>query len=506
MNQNVVVQKPHVALTLLELANWLSQGRLVLPGARFQEIDSRSGDTISFYRAQVFGMFGGLPFVDGSESQSFFVARVRKLSTRYLCETSGIEYVTEIEDLEALFPVSEDGAQIFKATERIPGVVLHNAIFDSIWNDFFLDRHAFIAVNTAYDFARRFLSVERPIEGSDRWDRLTNLVKAADPNLPINDLDPLGQLYFRVIRYRRPTDRPDRYNDESVASVFADFFRCALDDEETELRNECRRFHSDTRGKPEATIRALIETDEFRKILKGLEERFGADSESDLIGVLFFLLIRLHKQQAHIRKLAQLAGFIQENPGFPKASVGTALVLLALSEEPDVIGEFVHAGLKASYGLFTVQPVAAGSIPYLIPPEFWLAPAQSEPVDTEPAVPQCGDREAAEPGADRLPIVEAAEAIPEGVALEESDVSSEVLVEGETEVPPTQNDEKQAGDREAPEAQPVAPTPEKDKLVSTKSVGRKKKRSRKKQQTATKDAAPEQIGIDSIPPAESDDE
>jgi hypothetical protein len=37
-------------------------------------------------------------------------------------------------------------------------------------------------------------------------------------------------------------------------------------------------------------------------------------------------------------------------------------------------------------------------------------------------------------------------------------------------------------------------------------VGKKKKKSRKKQQTATKDKPPEQIGIDSIPPADSPDE
>ena len=506
MNHKAVPQKPHVALTLLELANWLRQGRLVLPGSRFQEIESRSGDTISLYRAQVLAMFGGLPSVDGSESQSFFVARVRKLSTRYLCGTSGIEYVTEIGDLEALFPVSEDGAQIFMATERIPGVVLHDAIFDEIWNDFFLDRHAFVAVNMAYDFAGRFLLVERPIEGSDRWGRLTELVKATEPDLRGNDLDLLGQLYFRVIRYRRPTDRPDRYNDESVASVFADFFRCALDDEETELRNECRRFHADTRGKADATIGTLIEAQEFRTIVSGLEERFGAGSGSDLIGALLFLLIRLHKQQAHIRKLAQLPGFIQENPGLPRASVETALVLLSLSEEPDAICDFVHAGLKASYGVFNAQPVAAGSMPYLIPPEFWLAPPQSESVAAEPAVPQIEGEEPADFSPDELPFVEAAEAIPESVASEETDVPSEASIDGETEAPPTQKDEKQAANPEVPEAQPEAPIPEIDKPISAKSVAKKKKKSRKKQQAGSKGDAPKQIVMESMHPADSPDE
>lgn len=506
MNREAVPQKPHVALTLLELANWLRQGRLVLPGSRFQEIDSRSGDTISLYRAQVLAMFGGLPSVDVSESQSFFVARVRHLSTRCLCGTSGIEYVTEIGDLEALFPVSEDGAHIFMATERIPGVVLHDAIFDDIWNEFFLDRHAFIAVNMAYDFAGRFLSVERPIEGSTRWNRLTNLVKASDPNLLGNDLDPLGQLYFRVIQYRRPTDRPDRYNDESIASVFADFFRCVLGDEETDLKNRCRKFHADTRGKPDATIGTLIEAEQFRAIVNGLEERFGAGSGSELIGALFFLLIRLHKQQAHIRKLSQLSGFIQENPGSPKESVETALVLLSLSEEPDAICEFVHTGLKASYGVFNVQPTAVGAIPNLIPPEFWLAPAEPEPVAAGPDVLPLAGEEPAEFSSDASPDVEAPEIVPESAEPAEIDMPSGPSGDTDTEALAPQSEEKQAATSEVPEAQPEAPTPETTKRVSAKAVAKKKKRSRKKQQAASKDDAPSQMVIDSMQSADSPDE
>ena len=505
MNREAVLQKPHVALTLLELANWLRQGRLVLPGSRFQEIDSRSGDMIGLYRAQVLAMFGGLPSVDVSESQSFFVARVRQLSTRCLCGTSGIEYVTEIGDLEALFPVSEDGAHIFMATERIPGVVLRDAIFDEIWNEFFLDRHAFIAVNMAYDFAGRFLSVERPIEGSTRWNRLTNLVKASDPNLPGIDLDPLGQLYFRVIRYRRPTDRPDRYNDESIASVFADFFRCVLDDDETDLKNRCRKFHADMRGKPDATIGTVIEAEEFRAIVNGLEERFGAGSGFELIGALFFLLIRLHKQQAHIRKLSQLPGFIQENHGSPKESVETALVLLSLSEEPDAICEFVHTGLKASYGVFNAQPVSAGAVPYLIPPEFWLAPLTHEPLAGEPAAPQIGADEPADMGPDGSPDVEIPETIPESVETDGIEVPAEPPTDRETDAPATQSDEKLADNNDAPEVRPEAPTAEIDKPVSAKSVAKKNKRSRKKRETAKENVTGE-LALAPPPPAESADE
>ena len=366
---------PHVALSLLELSNLLQQGRVFLPIWRFQFVDSSSVETVNDYRPQVLEMFSGLPAIDLKEDQSYFVARTSSASSTAFHNSLSPSIEIAVSSIDRLFPVTQQGRETFLATRRLPGVVIHGPIFESIWDDYFWERHALVSLMTALELANEFVAITSPVRHSKEWERFINLTICNESRKDIRQLDDFARLLQHSLRHRRDPLK-NNYQDRTAVSVFADLFACVFNTITAEdLKIECRDFYRDQAKTSSQGLCDFIETDDFQHIASALQRVFDVPGNSYFSGVALFLYIQLRKQNGDFRSLGDLAHLLLAQPGFDRESIALAVTLVGLSEPSDAVTGFIYGRKGASYGLlsFTPTPLLSSDNSRLIP-DIYFSP------------------------------------------------------------------------------------------------------------------------------------
>lgn len=341
-----------LATTLMELSLFLNHGRAVFPCNRIRSIGHE--DELS---SQV--LFETLPFADYSEEQAFFVL---DLNARNVEPTGSVlSPVCEIRlrDILSLHPVTESGKEIFNGSQRLPGVVLADARFESAWHSFLSNRYSAQTLGMAIDFADEIVPCSLLDLDSIATDFKAGIV-AKHLGLEQTLQSPFSQFVFGLLNYKRETN--DDYGSELLKFIFIDLFKVIVaSGTPEELCNLGREFVKLPLLKKDLIIDqegllTLFSDKEYQSIIQKIARHFSCDV-SWFHAAILYLCIRLDKQNGKARNLEQIVDAIRSRAAFDAESTRFGLLLVALPESQSSLNEFVNAAKQNELGIFNMSPV-----------------------------------------------------------------------------------------------------------------------------------------------------
>lgn len=351
------MKQTHFTITLFELSTLINQSRAILPKYRFKFFDSSSPESIIKDELYVTAMFTELPVADYSEHQSFFVIRLAKdpkqLESNIL---SSSPHEVCIGDIESVIPVTNEGKNIVTRSNRLPGVILGEPLFESIWSDFFWDRHAYLALCTALEYADEYV-----LNANTETEALKSTIKQViilnDSNSKQPSQDPFIDFLHKTLRYKRKVEKfKINYDNESPLFLISDFFSCTSLN--SEIREKCKQTYLTLNNAEDGQLKFLSDVlihDKFNSIVAELITLFKCEKHH-ILGVLLFLWIRLMKQNGKCRSLSDVKGTIQSLNIFDSESTRFAIILIGLSEPQESLIQFIHSSKQSSYGIFSLSP------------------------------------------------------------------------------------------------------------------------------------------------------
>ena len=366
------MKKLHFTLSLLELSTLINQFRAIVPGHRFKNLDSSSSESIIKDALDVKAIFDELPIADYSEHQSFFVIRLAIAAPKQLESNlvSSPLYEVYIGDIEEVLPVTREGKSIILQSNRLPGVILGEPIFETIWNEFFWDRYAYLALCTAFEYADVYVTVTAP-EKVTLKSRISQLIILNESNSYQQSQDPFIEFLSKTLRYKRDTEKfKNNYDNESPIYLISDFFACASLD--SEIRNKFKQTYSILKDE-EGTLKSLsyiLIHDKFNSIITELVTIFKCEKHH-ILGVLLFLSLRLAKQNGKCRSLSDVKDIIKSLNAFDPESTQFALILIGLSEPQSALIKFIHESKQSSYGIFSASPQKKTATEMLLNDDFF---------------------------------------------------------------------------------------------------------------------------------------
>jgi hypothetical protein len=345
-----------LATTLMELSLFLTQGRAVFPYHRIRSVALE--DELSRQ-----ALFETLPVADYSEEQAFFVLVLNAAKV----ELSGsvLSPVCEIRlaDVLSLHPVTESGKEIFNGSQRLPGVVLADAQFESAWHSFVSNRYSAQTLGMAIDFADEIVPCSLLDLGSIATDFKAGIVaKHLDLEQAIQS--PFSRFVYEILNYKRETEGKyqNLYDSEELRAIFIDLFRIIVASGAPEsLRNLGIEFVKSPLFKKDLLIDQdglinLFSDKEYQSIIQKIAEYYAC-SPSWFNAAILYLCIRLDKQNGKARNLEQSVDAIRSRGAFDAESTRLGLLLVALPESQSSLNEFVNASKQNEFGIFNLSPV-----------------------------------------------------------------------------------------------------------------------------------------------------
>ena len=351
------MKKTHFAITLLELSTLINQSRAIVTKNRFKVFDSSTPESIINDELYVSAMFAELPIANYFEQQAFFVLRLVK-EPKHLASSiaNSSLYEVYIADIETVLPVTKEGKNIVIQSNNLPGISLGEPLFESIWNDFFWNRHANLALCIALEYADEyFLSVSN--ETKVMQARIKQLIILNDSKSKRPSQDLFIEFLRETLKYRRDLEKyKNDYGNESPFFHISDLLACASLIN-TEIKAKCRQTYLILKAE-DSKIKSLsyfLIHDEINSIIAELITLFNCEKHH-ILGVLLFLWIRLAKQNGKCRSLSDIKGIIESLNTFDQESTRFALILIGLSEPQESLIQFIHSTKKSSYGIFSASP------------------------------------------------------------------------------------------------------------------------------------------------------
>ncbi len=350
------MKQTHFTITLLELSTLINQSRVILPKYRFKNFDSSSSESIIKDELNVMAMFAELPVANYSEQQSFFVIRLEKDPKQLESNiVSSSLHEVYIGDIESVLPVTKEGKNIVIRSNRLPGVNLGEPLFESIWSTFFLNRHAYLAICTALEYADEYVLLANK-ESDELKSTIKQLIILNDFNSDQPSQDLFIEFLRKTLRYKRNIEKyKTDYDNESPLFLITDFFACVSLN--NEIHDKCRQTYSILKtedGEIKSLSYVLIH-DDFNSIVAELITLFKCEKHH-LLGVLLFLWIRLAKQNGKCRSLSDVKGIIKSLNAFDRDSTRFALILIGLFEPQESLIQFIYSSKQSSYGIFSSSP------------------------------------------------------------------------------------------------------------------------------------------------------
>ena len=341
-----------LATTLMELSQFLTQGRAVFPYHRIRS--SPCNDELSNK-----SLFESLPLADYSEEQAFFVMI---LNARDI-EPSGsvLSPVCEIRlrDVSSLHPVTEAGKEIFNGSQRLKGVVLADARFESSWHSFVSNRYATHTLGMVLDLADEVVPCSIVNLGP-----LANEFKASivAKHLGLENVirTPFSRFIYELLNYKRETDK--NYDSEQLKVMFIDLFKIIVaSGAPKDLCDLGRQFVKSPLIKKDLSIDqngliSLFTDKEYQLIIQKIS-RYFACGVSWIHAAILYLCIRLDKQNGKARNLQHYVDAIRSLGVFDIESTRLGLLLVALPESQSSLNEFVNATKQSELGIFNLSPV-----------------------------------------------------------------------------------------------------------------------------------------------------
>ena len=353
---NFQTTKILLAIALSELSRLIFQGRGVFPYSRLQPFVGSNDFSL-------LPIFNGLPLDDYSEEQSFFVLILDGVDLRPTGSVISPICEIRLKDIISLHPVTSSGKMIFNSTQRLPGVVLAEPLFETAWNNFANDRYSSQTLGMAVEFVDELV----PSDLQDIGVVLPEL-KAGIVAKHLSQEEAIQTPFSRFIYELLKEDfrkADDNYGSELLKYLLIDFFLIIKSSGAPEVIIVLGRDYikspvidSSLLVDHDGLI-ALISDKEFNTIINKLADHFLCDIEWFHAAILF-LCNRLDKQNVKARNLEQYVDAVRKRGVFDLKSTRLGLLLVALKESQGSLNEFVHVAKQDQYGIFNLSPVQVG--------------------------------------------------------------------------------------------------------------------------------------------------
>lgn len=350
---NFQTSKILLAIALSELSRLIFQGRGVFPYSRLQPFVGSNDFSL-------LPIFNGLPLDDYSEEQSFFVLILDGIDLRPTGSVISPICEIRLKDIISLHPVTSSGKMIFNSTQRLPGVVLAEPLFESAWNNFANDRHSSQTIGMAVEFVDELVSTDLQDIGVMLHELKAGIV-AKHLGQEETIQTPFSRFIYELLKEdSRKTD--DNYGSELLKFLLIDFFLIIKSSGAPEVIIVLGRDYikspvidSSLLVDHDGLI-ALISDKEFNTIINKLADHFLCDIEWFHAAILF-LCNRLDKQNVKSRNLEQYVDAVRKRGVFDLKSTRLGLLLVALKESQGSLNEFVHVAKQDQYGIFNLSPI-----------------------------------------------------------------------------------------------------------------------------------------------------
>lgn len=349
---NFQTSKILLAIALSELSLLIFQGRGVFPYSRLQPFVGSNDFSL-------LPIFNGLPLDDYSEEQSFFVLILNGVDLRPTGLVISPVCEIRLKDIMSLHPVTSSGKMIFNSTQRLPGVVLAEPLFETAWNIFANDRHSSQTLGMAVEFVDELVPTDLQDIGIALPDLITSIVAEHFSRKEIIK-KPFSRFIYELLAYKRTTN--SYYNSERLKFLFIDFFEVVKISNAPEALLDLGRAYVRSPGMKNPLLVdhdgliTLISDKEFNSIIDKVADHFSCDI-AWLHAAILFLCIRLDKQNKKACNLEQYIDAVRKLGVFDLESTRLGLLLVALPESQGSLNEFVHAAKQEQYGIFNLSPI-----------------------------------------------------------------------------------------------------------------------------------------------------
>ena len=304
---NLQISKILLAIALSELSRIIFQGRGVFPYSRLRPFVGPNDFSL-------LPIFNGLPLDDYSEEQSFFVLILDGVDLRPTGSVISPVCEIRLKDIISLHPVTSSGKMIFNSTQRLPGVVLAEPIFETAWNIFANDRYSSQTLGMAVEFVDEIV----PTDLQDIGVVLPELKAGIVANHLGHEetiQTPFSRFIHELLNYRREID--ENYGSEQLKFLFIDFFKIVKSSNTPETLCVLGRDYmkSSVIKSPllvdHSGLITLISDKEFNSIIHKVADHFSCDIAWFHAAILF-LCIRLDKQNGKARNLDQYVDAVRK--------------------------------------------------------------------------------------------------------------------------------------------------------------------------------------------------
>ena len=349
---NLQTSKILLAIALSELSRIIFQGRGVFPYSRLRPFVGPNDFSL-------LPIFNGLPLDDYSEEQSFFVLILDGVDLRPTGSVISPVCEIRLKDIISLHPVTSSGKMIFNSTQRLPGVVLAEPIFETAWNIFANDRYSSQTLGMAVEFVDEIVPTDLQDIGVVLPELKAGIV-ANHLGHEETKQTPFSRFIHELLNYRREID--ENYGSEQLKFLFIDFFKIVKSSNTPEtLCVLGRDYMKSTVIKSPLLVDhsgliTLISDKEFNSIIHKVADHFSCDIAWFHAAILF-LCIRLDKQNGKARNLDQYVDAVRKRGVFDLETTRLGLLLVALPESQGSLNEFVHVAKQEQYGIFNLSPI-----------------------------------------------------------------------------------------------------------------------------------------------------
>lgn len=345
-----------LAISLSELSRLVFQGRGVFAYSRLRPL-VEPNDFSSL------AIFDSLPLDDYSEEQSFFVLIVNGLDLKPSGSVISPVCLILLKEIISLHPATSSGKMIFNSTQRLPGVVLAEPLFETAWHIFVSNRYSSQTLGMAIEFVDEIV----PTDYQDVRSALRGLkegIVAKHLGHKETMQSPFSRFIYELLNYKRKID--ENYDSEQLKFLFIDFFKIVKSSNTPETLCVLGRDYmksaviNSTLLVDHSGLITLISDEEFNSIIHKVADYFSCDI-AWFHATILFLCIRLDKQNGKARNLEQYVDAVRKLGVFNLKSTRLGLLLVALPESQGSLNEFVRAAKQDQYGIFNLSPVQVGN-------------------------------------------------------------------------------------------------------------------------------------------------
>ena len=349
---NFQTSKILLAIALSELSRLIFQGRGAFPYSRLQPFVGSNDFSL-------LPIFNGLPLDDYSEEQSFFVLILDGVDLRPTGSVISPICEIRLKDIISLHPVTSSGKMIFNSTQRLPGVVLAEPLFETAWNIFANDCYSSQTLGMAVEFVDELVPTDLQHIGVVLPELKAGIVANHLGHVETIQT-PFSCFIHQLLKYRRESDK--NYGSEQLKFLFIDFFLIIKSSGAPEVSVKLGRDYLNSPVIDSSLLIdhdgliALISDKEFNSIINKLADHFSCDIAWFHAAILF-LCIRLDKQNGKARNLDQYVDAVRKRGVFDLETTRLGLLLVALPESQGSLNEFVHVAKQEQYGIFNLSPI-----------------------------------------------------------------------------------------------------------------------------------------------------